>query len=188
MRLAIYGGTFDPIHDAHLAVAKAAADRWDLQKVLLIPAGTPPHKTSGTRASFEDRFHMVELACAADPRFEASRLEAGERRSYSINTIKKIASNVTSADTLMFLIGADAFAEIESWYHWKEVVDTVQFIVVSRPGHSYAIPAGSTVHRLDGLKFEVSSSAIRARIALGFKDVPVPAAVLRYIERCMLYR
>ena len=188
MRLAIYGGTFDPIHNAHLAVAKAAADRWELQKVLLIPAGLPPHKFSGTRASYADRYRMVELACIEDCRFQASLLEAGEFRSYSIHTIQKVAANLTSADELYFIIGADAFAEIETWYRWKEVMEAVRFIVVSRPGHTYTIPAGATVHCLDDLDLPVSSSAIRARIALGFIDVPVPATVLHYIEIRRLYR
>ena len=90
-RLALFGGTFDPIHNAHLEIARAAADRFDLEKILFVPAANPPHKTgSGAVAPYEDRVRMAELACADDPRFEVSRIEArARRRSYSILTRSK---------------------------------------------------------------------------------------------------
>ena len=75
-RTALFGGTFDPIHNAHLEIARAAADRFDLAKILFVPAANPPHKPGGATASYEDRVRMVELACAIDPRFEVSRIEA----------------------------------------------------------------------------------------------------------------
>ncbi len=78
MKTAIFGGTFDPIHSAHLEMARQAADQFALDRVLFIPAGNPPHKHADT--PFEHRYRMVELACAADPRFVASRLEEGERK------------------------------------------------------------------------------------------------------------
>ena len=80
---ALFGGTFDPIHNAHIEIARAAADRFDLAKVLFVPAANPPHK-QGATAPYEDRVRMVELACAVDPRFEVSRIEEGTERSYSI--------------------------------------------------------------------------------------------------------
>jgi cytidyltransferase-like protein len=80
MRLALFGGTFDPIHNAHLTVAREAADQFHLEQVWFIPAAHPPHKTANTGASYEDRFRMTELACEADPRFVASLLEAGVHR------------------------------------------------------------------------------------------------------------
>ena len=78
MRLALFGGTFDPIHNAHLTVAREAADQFHLEQVWFIPAAHPPHKTAHTGATYEDRFRMTELACQADPRFIASRLEEGD--------------------------------------------------------------------------------------------------------------
>ena len=84
MKAANFGGTFDPIHKAHIAVARAAADAFGLDRVYMVPAANPPHKASGT--SFEDRYQMVELACQADPRLVPSRWEEGLEKSYSIHT------------------------------------------------------------------------------------------------------
>ncbi len=80
MRLALFGGTFDPIHNAHLTVAREAAGQFHLDQVWFVPAAHPPHKSDQTGATYEDRFRMTELACQADPRFVASRLEAGEQQ------------------------------------------------------------------------------------------------------------
>src|SRR4051812_29860577 len=115
MRLALFGGTFDPIHNAHLAVAREAADRFGLDRVLFIPAARPPHKQRGPHASYEDRVRMAELSTAADPRFQVSRLEEGTVRSYSIDTIEKARAGLSPGDELFFIIGADAFAEIQTW-------------------------------------------------------------------------
>ncbi len=80
MRLALFGGTFDPIHNAHLTVAHEAAGHFQLDQVWFVPAAHPPHKSDQTSASYEDRFRMTELACQVDPRFVASRLEAGDKQ------------------------------------------------------------------------------------------------------------
>lgn len=188
MRLAIFGGTFDPIHNAHLVVAREAAARFQLDRVWLVPAERPPHKRLATHAPYEDRFRMVELACAGEPKLEASRLEQGTASSYSIDTIEKVRARLAPGDPLFFVIGADAFAEIESWRRWQDVVRAVEFIVVSRPGHRYAVPAGAAVHRLETVDLPVSSSGIRCRLAAGDESVEVPAAVLEYIRARGLYR
>lgn len=188
MKLAIFGGTFDPIHDAHLTIAREAARRWGLGQVLFIPAGRPPHKAGITHAPYEHRYRMVELACAAEPRFEPSRLEAGARFSYSIDTIEKVRATIAPGEELYFIIGADAFAEIRTWRRWREVAGAVRFIVVSRPGHCYEVPAGAEVLRLDDLDLPVSSSEIRRKLAAGDDRVPVPPAVLGYIRQHGLYR
>jgi nicotinate-nucleotide adenylyltransferase len=188
LRLAIYGGTFDPIHDAHLAVAREAVRACGVDRVLFIPAAHPPHKAGVTRASYEDRFRMVELACAGEPGFVPSRLEAGEERSYSIGTIEKVRAGLEPDARLFFLIGADAFAEIRTWRRWRDVVRLVEFIVVSRPGHHYDVPEGARVACLTTLDLPVSSSEIRQRLAAGDWAVPVPPAVLAYIRERGLYR
>jgi nicotinate-nucleotide adenylyltransferase len=185
--LAIFGGTFDPIHDAHLALASEAVRACRLDRVLFIPAAHPPHKAGATRAGYEDRYRMVELACAGEPAFEPSRLEAGEWRSYSIRTIEKVRGEMGAEGELFFLIGADAFAEIRTWRRWEDVVRQVQFIVASRPGHHYEIPPGARVHRLETLELPVSSSAIRERLAAGDWSVPVPPPALEYIRERRLY-
>lgn len=182
----LFGGTFDPIHNAHIEIARAAADRFDTAKILFVPAAHPPHKPGGAMASFEDRVRMAELACAVDPRFEVSRIEEGESRSYSILTIEKLKSHCFAP--LYFLIGADAFREIRTWHRWQDVVASVEFIVVTRPGATWEVPLGAMVHELPGLNLPVSSSDVRRQLAEGASDVPVPTPVLAYIREHGLYR
>jgi nicotinate-nucleotide adenylyltransferase len=186
LRLAIFGGTFDPVHRAHLAVAREAAARFALDRILFVPAAHPPHKAGVTHAPYTDRVHMVELACAGESRFEVSRLEAGTLRSYSIDTIEKVHA-LYPEDELFFIIGADAFAEIGTWRRWQDVLRAVSFIVVSRPGHGYAIPTGSKVLRLDTLHLPVSSSEIRRELAAGASPSAVPAEVMQYLRAHGLY-
>jgi nicotinate-nucleotide adenylyltransferase len=183
---ALFGGTFDPVHNGHLAIAQEAAVRFELNRVLFVPAANPPHKLHGAAASYEDRVRMAELACAGHPRFEVSRIEAGTARSYSIDTIERLRA--AGVGPLAFLIGADAFAEIQTWHRWRDVVAAVEFVVVTRPGAAYQTPEGARVHRLEGLELPVSSSEIRARIAQGDYDVPVPKPVIRYIREHGLYQ
>jgi nicotinate-nucleotide adenylyltransferase len=188
MRLAIFGGTFDPIHKAHLAVAREAADRFALDRVLLIPAGRPPHKQAGAHASYEDRVRMAELATASDPRITVSRLEEGSDRSYSIDTIERVRALIETGDELFFIIGSDAFAEIQTWRRWREVAASVRFIVVSRPHADYVSPAEVRFERLDTLQLDVSSSEIRRSLAQAERPPELCAAVLDYIEARRLYR
>ena len=188
MKIAIFGGTFDPIHSAHLIVAREAVAQFDLDRVLFIPAANPPHKSASTAASFEDRFRMVELACEVEDKFVASRLEEGEGKSYSILTIGKLRAQSDPGDQLFFLIGADAFAEITSWHRWQDVINAVEFIVVTRPGHDYAVPDEAKVHRLETLALPVSSSEIRTNLSTGAPVEELPAPVLRFIRERGLYR
>ncbi len=187
MKLSLFGGTFDPVHCAHLTVAREAADAFGLERVLFVPAANPPHKRE-TSTPFEDRFRMVELACRCDPRFEASRLEEAAEKSYSILTIERLRAQLRPQDVLFFIIGADAFAEIASWHRWREVVRAVDFIVVTRPGHGYSIPEGARVHRLDTLALPVSSSDVRRELAAGRQPPELPEAVFEYIRSHGLYR
>ena len=182
MRIAIFGGTFDPIHSAHLVMAHEAAEAFALDRVLFIPAGNPPHKEAG--ASFEDRFRMVQLACGADPRFQPSRIEAGVEKSYSIHTIERL---IAPDQTLFFIIGADAFADIRTWHRWQDVVRSVEFIVVTRPGHVYDSPPGARVHRLETVALPVSSSEIRQELSKGQTPPDLPTAVAGYIHAHHLY-
>jgi nicotinate-nucleotide adenylyltransferase len=187
MRIALFGGTFDPIHDAHLAVAATAADRFHLDRVAFVPAAHPPHKALVTHAPYEDRVRMAELACQAEPRFEVSRIEEGTLRSYSIDTIEKLRATLSDADELFFIIGADAFAEIRTWHRWRDVAAAVVFLVVSRPGHFYDVPAEVRIERLDTLEMPVSSSDIRRCLSQGGRPAHVPERVLEYIYSHDLY-
>lgn len=196
---ALFGGTFDPIHNAHLEIARAAAERFGLTKVLFVPAADPPHKPGGTMASWADRVRMVELACAGEPKFEVSLVEAPEpgnsAPSYSIVAIEKLKAQ--GFTRLCFLIGWDAFSEIRNWYRWQDVVAAVEFVVVTRPSQTAGregsdekrdVPPGAIVHELDGLDLPVSSSEVRRLIAEDARSIPVPDPVLRYIRDHGLYR
>jgi nicotinate-nucleotide adenylyltransferase len=187
LRLAIFGGTFDPIHEAHLALARQAAERFHLDRVLFVPASRPPHKSGVTHAEYEHRLRMTELACQNDPPFEVSRLEESTPRSYSIDTIEKVRGDLAPGDQLFFLIGADAFAEIRTWRRWQDVLNAVTFIVVSRPGHHYQVPEGARIERLEELDLPVSSSEIRRALASGQRPAGLPDRVLEYILQHRLY-
>ena len=184
-RLALFGGTFDPIHNAHITVAREAAEQFALSQVLFVPAAHPPHKPESTGAGFEHRFRMVESACTADPRFVASRLEEGQQKSYSIHTIERLQARDVH---LFFLIGSDAFSEIATWHRAAEVIARTEFIVVTRPGHTYATPPGARVHRLDTVALPVSSSEVRDKLSRGLTPQDVPPAVGAYIRQHSLYR
>ena len=185
-RTCLFGGTFDPVHIAHISIAKEALRRFQLDRILFIPAGNPPHKDGGV-SPYEDRFRMVQIACASDPRFEASRLEQGVARSYTINTVRLVRDQLDPQDEIFFLIGADAFDEIETWKDWRDLIKLIDFIVVARPGREYKIPAGARVHRMDNLSLPVSSSEIRGRLAAGEPTPELSPAVRQFIEERGLY-
>jgi nicotinate-nucleotide adenylyltransferase len=187
VRLAIFGGTFDPIHQAHLAIAREAMERCRLDRVLLVPANNPPHKAAVTRTPYEQRIRMAELACRGLAHLEVSRLEEGTECSYSIDTVEKVRARMAADDELFFVIGADAFAEIRTWRRWQDVASAVVFLVVSRPGGSYDVPPGVRVERLDRLELAISSSEIRRELAAGRRPAEVPQAVLDYIVQNGLY-
>lgn len=195
MKIALFGGTFDPVHDAHLAVARAAADAFGLDRLLFVVSGDPPHKTSRRHAPYEHRQRMVELACEADSRFEAPRLESPQvlkgRRSYSIDTIERVQASLSSADELFFLLGEDAYRDLHIWYRLEDVVRAVQFLVVSRPDSQDQpepdLP-GLRAQWLRGLSHPVSSTELRRRLRAG-ESVRglLPDAVAEYIRENGLY-
>lgn len=184
MRLAIFGGTFDPIHSAHVTVARAAAEKFNLDRVLFVVAANPPHKLTSQGATYDDRLRMVELAVDGEPRFEASRLEEGTGKSYSITTIEKVLS---PDHQVFFIIGYDAFADIRTWYRWQDVVKSVDFIVVTRPGHDYLPPPEAKIHELTGINLPVSSSDIREQLSEGHLPPDLPPKVAAYIADHNLY-
>ena len=186
-RICLFGGTFDPIHCAHLRIAEEAVRRFALNRVLFVPVGNPPHKDVASLAPYEDRFRMVQIACSLHPNLEASRLEDSERRSYSIDTLKKLRTQIKPDDRVFFLIGADAFDEIETWKDWQDLLKLTEFIVVARPGRKYHVAPGADVHRLTGLSLPVSSSTIRERLAAGEPTPELPTEVRRFIEQRGLY-
>jgi nicotinate-nucleotide adenylyltransferase len=185
LRFAIFGGTFDPIHSAHIEIARAAAAAFNLDYVLLIPAGNPPHKTGAVHTPFEHRARMAELACAGERSIRVSRMEEGAGRSYSIHTIERLRA-AHPGDEIFFLIGSDAFADIHTWHRWQDVIALVEFIVVTRPGRPYTAPEGAAVRELI-FRTPVSSSEIRRRLAKGEWPDSIPPAVASYIREHQLY-
>jgi nicotinate-nucleotide adenylyltransferase len=137
VNIALFGGTFDPIHTGHLRAAKAAAGRFGLDRILFVPSAHPPHKQTGQLTPFAHRFAMVALACAADQRYVPSLLEAptaDERPQYSVQTLRALRRTLASGDRLFFIIGVDAFLDLPHWREPRALLDLVDFIVVSRPG------------------------------------------------------
>jgi nicotinate-nucleotide adenylyltransferase len=132
MNIAIFGGTFDPIHAGHLAAA-----RFHLDRILFIPTGNPPHKIHDHLTDYAQRYAMVAVACANEPRFIPSTIEAptadGSPR-YSIDTVRTVRRRLRQHDRLFFLVGADAFLDLPHWKDFRRLLDSVEFIVVSRPG------------------------------------------------------
>lgn len=192
MKIALFGGTFDPVHLGHLAVARAAAEKFGLGRVYFVPADLPPHKQRRKLTDFQHRFAMLALATADDPRFVASLLDAHTGQpNYSISTVRRLKSTLKKSDKLYFLIGIDAFKDIGTWRQPEELLAEVEFIVVSRPGYSLAdvgraLPEslrptdlmmramrrqqsestialmGATIHLLGEVREKVSSTQIRA--------------------------
>jgi nicotinate-nucleotide adenylyltransferase len=135
-RLALLGGTFNPIHLGHIHAARVVRARFRLDRVLLIPSSIPPHKEDLDVASVEHRFNMVKLAVLDDPDLEASPIEIeSPGPSYSIHTLERLA--VEHAEShIFFILGIDAFLEIDTWREYRRVLDRCAFIVLSRPGYN----------------------------------------------------
>ncbi len=187
-RICLFGGTFDPIHKAHLQIADQAQKRFNLQQIVFIPAANPPHKDIAGLAKYEDRFEMVRLACIPYPAFSASRLEEGKERSYTVDTLERFRREMAPDDHLCFLIGADAFNDLKTWRRWQEVVQITTFIVATRPGETYEVAAGARVLPMNGLELPFASTTIRARLAAGQPTPELPDSVRQYIDRHGLYR
>jgi nicotinate-nucleotide adenylyltransferase len=137
--LALFGGSFDPIHAGHIAVARAARRRFHLDAIHFVPAGRPPHKLGHEMAAYPHRYAMVALACAGKGAFVPSAFEAGADFSgsetfYSIDVVRRFRKKMRAGERLYFLIGADAFLEIGTWREPEALLDACDFIIASRPG------------------------------------------------------
>jgi nicotinate-nucleotide adenylyltransferase len=134
-RIGLFGGTFNPIHRGHLKAASEVLDQFSLDRVLFIPSYIPPHKESSEMAPPHDRLKMVELATAPFPEFLASTIESdAEDKSYSIITLEKVKKIYKEA-WIFFILGIDAFLEIDTWKEYEKVLEQCLFIVISRPGY-----------------------------------------------------
>ncbi|HYK38190.1 nicotinate (nicotinamide) nucleotide adenylyltransferase [Alloacidobacterium sp.] len=136
MRIAFFGGTFDPPHRGHLAIAQAAADRLRLDRVLFAPVGNQPLKHDSSVASFEDRIAMVQLAIGGDARFQVSIIDAprhDDLPNYTIDSICRLKESLKPDDQLFCLVGADSFLGLPHWHRAAELLTACDFIVASRP-------------------------------------------------------
>ncbi|MGB8952154.1 MAG: nicotinate-nucleotide adenylyltransferase [Candidatus Aminicenantales bacterium] len=157
-RIGIFGGTFNPIHSGHLVAAGFVQRKFSLDKILFIPSYIPPHKKMEGIASPLHRLRMVELALKEHSRFLPCSMEIDAReKSYSIITLNKIKRLYPRA-WLFFILGADAFLEIETWKHWKSVLEQCLFIVISRPGFRLKEVKKVLQERIRDNIFEISPS------------------------------
>ena len=200
--LGILGGTFDPIHIAHLAVAEEARESLALDRVLFIPAGQPPHKPGQAVSSGEERLAMIELAIAGNPAFAASRVELDrDGPSYTVDTRDALREERVTAGLspdLVFIVSAEAFAAFGTWREPKRVLELATIAVAPRDGFPDATREAvvrefpdhaDRVVFLDGPRLRLSASDLRERAAAGRSlRYLVPDAVAAHIEDHALYR
>ena len=138
MKLGLLGGSFNPMHDGHLAIARQTREALELDQILYIPTSHPPHKPNGSLAPAQDRYEMVRLAIASDPAFAISDVEIRRPgKSYSIDTIRQLQQEYGPHTQLFFLIGLDAFLDFPSWRGPRTLLELCSFVVLSRPGLSF---------------------------------------------------
>ena len=212
MRIGLLGGSFNPVHNAHLRIAMEAQKACSLDKIVFIPAADPPHKLLEGDISFECRAHMVTMAIADCPDFEMSTIEA-ERggKSYSIDTIRAFRERFPH-DDLYFIIGGDSLRDIGTWHRYEEIFSSCHLIIVMRPGCPIPNPidvlpedvrgkvsrdgeAGQLKHEsgnslifITGSPLDISSTEIR-RLAAAGKDITqyVPSDIAAYISTQRIY-
>jgi nicotinate-nucleotide adenylyltransferase len=207
--LGVLGGTFDPIHVAHLRLAEELRESLSLERVLFVPAARPPLK-SGALAAFADRVEMARLATASNPGFDVSDLESErEGPSYTVDTLREIARR-HPGERLWFLLGSDTVRDLDQWHEPRALFELASLAIVSRPGSGAASvgelipaslagelrdgpegllhPSGNELRLLPFAPLSVSASEIRRRIALGASvRYLVPDAVLDYVRKHRLY-
>jgi len=212
MKSGIFGGTFNPIHLAHLQIAREAMQRCRLDRVLFLPAADPPHKPVVGEVSFADRLAMVQAAITGEPGFVASDLENRRSgKSYSVETLD-ILRREAPDEELFFIIGLDSFRDLPSWRDYLRLFSLAHLVVISRPGieqdprsllpvaireefcydaasENLCHRSGNSVIFLTETRLDISSTQIRMRVRRGESiSRLVPPAVADYIERHRLYR
>jgi nicotinate-nucleotide adenylyltransferase len=186
------GGTFDPIHIAHLIIAEVALEQCGLDRVLFVPSARPPHKHEDGVSSIEDRIAMVRVAIEGNPRLGLSDIETRRKgKSYTIETIRELKAALGPNERICFIMGADSLTQLSSWKAPEHLLDEVQIVVVRRPGVNERETDPAALEKiliLDSPLMEISSSDIRRRAGEGRSiRYLVPPAVESYIREKNLY-
>lgn len=207
--IGVFGGTFDPVHVAHLRLAEEARERLSLSEVRWVPSGLPGHRGSPI-ASAEDRLAMLELAIGDDPHASIDRAElSGEAPTYTVNTLERLRQELGREVPLVLIIGSDQFTALHTWRDWERLFDLAHIAVAKRPGHLIAarrlpeaLAAQHAARRADGIGDQpagrivvfsmtvltISSTAIRTAMAAGRSSRHLlPDNVLAYIQSRHLY-
>ena len=190
-RVGLFGGSFDPVHNAHVALARLALDQLALDEVRWIPVGQPSQKRRGL-SDAADREAMVRLAIAGEPRFVVDRIELRRRGiSYTLDTVRELAAAEPDTEWVLIL-GQDQYSVLHTWRDLRELVAMVTLAIANRPDAEPAVNAqiARAPHHLVTLPMmDVSSTEVRRRVAAGLSVAGlVPEAVASYIERRGLYR
>jgi len=192
-RIGLFGGTFNPLHNAHLVVAERALVQYALAEVVFIPSGIPPHKQVEDGVNKQDRYEMVEKAIASDSRFSVSRIEIDrEGPSYTIDTIRTLKKVYPQG--VCFIVGADLLQQIETWKEPQELLASVPFIIAPRDGvckEAFSRPPfdRAKLHFLAMKEVDLSSSWVRERVREGEKIQQwVPPVVAEYIVQHGFYQ
>jgi nicotinate-nucleotide adenylyltransferase len=194
-RIALYGGTFDPVHLGHLAVARRVSELFEIEKVVFIPAQIAPHKIGRPVTEPIHRYAMLALATQDDPRLLIStfELDAPNRR-YTVDTVAEFQRMLGDDTELFFMMGADSWSEITTWREWERLLKMTNHIVVTRPG--YAVPPapeglGERIFFTDAVMKDISATDIRRLASEGRYDEleqMVPRSVADYIKKYGIYR
>ncbi|MDU4301046.1 MAG: nicotinate (nicotinamide) nucleotide adenylyltransferase [Eikenella corrodens] len=197
-RIGLFGGTFDPIHNGHLHIARSFADELDLESVILLPAGDPYHKTT-PRTAAHHRLAMAEIAAQADSRLAVSDCDiVRQGATYTHDTVQIFRQHFPAAE-LWLLIGMDSLLQLHTWHRWQNLVRQCRIAAAPRPGSSLAqapaplqtwlaeaLPQGR-LHILQAEPLPISSSQIRQQLATEHTSPDIPPEVLSYIQQHQLY-
>lgn len=192
-RIGVMGGTFDPIHNGHLAAASEVLTQYALDEVVFVPTGRPWQKDGSEISDTEDRYAMTLLATAAHPQFRVSRVDIDRAKAtYTVDTLRDLQQQYGPSAQLHFIIGADTLANILTWKYVDELFELTRFIAVNRPGTRLSIehlPGHVKVDSIEVPDIEISSTDCRDRVRTGAPIwFLVPDAVVHYVASRGLYR
>lgn len=215
-RIAFYGGSFDPLHNGHLTIARALSEQFNLDEFVFIPAFHAPHKKDKKPTSPFHRFAMLALATNDETKIEVSKMELDvPERPYTVETLERLKNELPETQ-IFFVMGADSWQEITTWREWKKVLTIVNIIVVTRPDYEIGFAhvtneirkrivdlrkiekekkskiqnLKSKIYITDAVQIDISATEIRQKIKDGASDwqQDVPQAVAKYVEKYQIYK